>query len=75
MSKPETKNQKETKLSLNKKLETLDQKIEWFYSDDFSLDKSLENYQADLALTKEIETDLSTLKNKVEVLAEDFSKA
>ncbi len=75
MSKPETKNQKETKLSLNKKLETLDQKIEWFYSDDFSLDKSLENYQAALALTKEIETDLSTLKNKVEVLAEDFSKA
>ena len=63
------------KKNLNSKINELDKQVEWFYSDDFSLDKSLETYQAALALTKEIETDLSTLKNKVEVLAEDFSKA
>ena len=60
--------------SLNQKLKTLEENVEWFYSDDFSLDSSLEKYKATLALAEEIETDLKSLKNEVKVLGNDFTK-
>lgn len=62
------------KISLKQKIELLDNKIEWFYSDEFDLAKAEEKYKESTELAKEIEKDLSELKNKIEVLAEDFSK-
>lgn len=60
--------------NLNQKLKDLDKKVEWFYSDDFKLEKAVEKYKEALALSKEIEEDLKNLKNEIEVLNEDFSK-
>lgn len=60
--------------NLNQKLKDLDKKVEWFYSDDFKLDKAVENYKEALELSKEIEEDLKNLKNEIEVLNVDFSK-
>lgn len=62
------------KKSLNDKIAELDEKVEWFYSDDFKLEKATENYKAAAKLAREIEADLKNLKNEIEVLAEDFSR-
>ena len=48
--------------------------MEWFYSDDFKLEEAAAKYKDAVELAKEIEKDLSELKNEIEVLAEDFSK-
>lgn len=59
--------------SISNKITTLDQAVEWFYGDDFSLDQAVEKYRSATKLAQEIEQDLSELKNQVEVLA-DFTK-
>lgn len=59
--------------SLNAKISQLDQKMEWFYGDDFSLDLASEKYREALALTKEIESDLTNLKNQITIIDQDFS--
>lgn len=69
MSKVATK----SKSTISEKLSQLDEQIEWFYSENFSLDQALDKYKSAAQLTKEIEKDLSELKNQVEVI-EDFTK-
>lgn len=64
----------EVKESINSKIEKLDEALEWFYSDEFELDKAAEKYEAVMKLTKEIETDLEKLKNKITVIQKDFAK-
>ena len=64
----------EEKNRLNSKIEQLEKDTEWFYSDDFSLDEAAEKYEKAIALAKELQKDLSDLQNRIEVLAEDFSK-
>ena len=64
----------ENKLTLNQKIEKLDNQVEWFYSDEFDLDEAMEKYKKSIKLAKEIEKDLIDLKNEIEILAEDFSK-
>ena len=59
--------------SISRKIAELDQAVEWFYSDEFTLDQALPKYQAAIKLSQSIEQDLSELKNQVEVLA-DFTK-
>lgn len=61
-------------LTITEKLNQLDNAVEWFYSDEFSLDHALDKYQSAATLAKEIEKDLAEMKNKVEVL-EDFTKS
>ena len=60
--------------NLNEKIAELDKKVEWFYSDDFKLEEAVGNYKEAAKLAKEIEKDLSELKNEIEILSEDFSK-
>ena len=62
------------KLTINQKLEQLDQQIEWFYGEDFSLEQAAEEYQAAATAAKEIESDLSEIKNQIEIIDRDFSK-
>ncbi len=62
------------KQSINDKIESLNQKIEWFYGDDFSLDQATTKYEEATKLAKDIEKDLNELKNKIELIAEDFTK-
>ncbi|MBO7657381.1 exodeoxyribonuclease VII small subunit [Candidatus Saccharibacteria bacterium] len=60
--------------NLNQKIKELDQKVEWFSSDEFELEKAVDEYKKALALAEEIEEDLKSLKNEIEVLNEDFTK-
>ena len=63
------------KLDLNQKIEKLDTEVEWFYSDEFRLEDAVKKYKAAIKLAKEIEADLDSLKNEIEVLTEDFSES
>lgn len=62
------------KKSLNQKIAELDGQVEWFYSDEFELEKAMDKYKDAVKLAKEIERDLDSLKNEIEVLENDFSK-
>lgn len=61
------------KETINQKIERLNKDVEWFYGEDFNLEKASENYKESIKLVKEIEKDLNNLKNEIEVLSEDFS--
>ena len=60
-------------MTINEKINQLDEQIKWFYSEDFSLEKASENYREAISLSKEIESDLNNLKNEISVLSENFS--
>ena len=62
------------KVSLNQKIKNLDQEVEWFYSDDFKLEEATKKYKDAAKLAHEIEKDLDSLKNEIEVIGHDFSK-
>ena len=66
---------KTAKKSISEKIAELESSIEWFSSDDFSLDEALDRYRSAITLAEDIETDLNTLKNDITVLAEDFKKS
>lgn len=65
--------EKGTRKSIDQKIADFDEGVEWFYSDDFSLDQALVKYQAVYDLAEEIKQDLLELKNKVEIV-DDFSR-
>lgn len=60
--------------TISEKIKELDEATSWFYSDEFKLDEATEKYKSAIQLAKEIEGDLNELKNKIEVLEEDFTK-
>ncbi|MDO4889473.1 MAG: exodeoxyribonuclease VII small subunit [Candidatus Saccharibacteria bacterium] len=62
------------KKTISQKIAELDELTNWFYSEDFSLDKSTEKYQKATNLAKEIEEDLKNLKNEITVIDKDFAK-
>ena len=61
-------------MSINEKITKLNTHVQWFYSDDFNLDQAEAKYKEASELAKEIEKDLDNLKNKIEIIAKDFSK-
>ncbi len=60
--------------NLNEKINELDKKVEWFYSDEFNLGEAVGRYEEATKLAKEINTNLKELKNEIEFLVKDFSK-
>lgn len=62
------------KKNLNAKIAELDEKVEWFYSEEFELSEAVKKYEEATKLAKEINEDLDKLKNEIKVLAKDFSK-
>ena len=60
--------------SITEKITELEQVTEWFYLDDFKLEEASKKYEEAIKLEKEIEKDLSELKNKIEVIEKDFTK-
>ncbi len=60
--------------NINEKLEQLKTQIDWFYSDDFDLNQATENYEKATKLAKEIEADLTGLKNRIEIISKDFTQ-
>ncbi len=63
----------ETK-TLNQKIQELDEKTEWFYSEDFKLEEAPAKYKEAIKMAEDVKKDLEELKNEIEVLSEDFSK-
>ena len=59
-----SKNAPQSKTSIETKIKELDESVEWFYSDDFSLDEALRKYQDAQKLAKNIEKDLAELKTR-----------
>lgn len=60
--------------TLNQKMAELNQKIEWFNTDEFQLDEATTKYKEAIDLATEIKKDLTEMKNEVEKLTEDFTK-
>ena len=49
--------------NISEKIDELKNGVEWFYSDEFKLEDASDKYKSLTALAKEIEDDLSKLKN------------
>ena len=63
-----------TEKSISEKIQELEEATNWFYSDDFKLDEATEKYKAATELARETLEDLKELKNKIEVIEQDFTK-
>ena len=64
-----------TTKSLNQKIQDLDDQIDWFYGDDFDLAAASEKYKQAKQLAEDIEKDLNSLKNDIEIVDKDFSNS
>lgn len=51
----------------------LEKLLEWFDSDDFSLEVAVDKFKQARQLADEITADLDKLKNEIEVVKQDFS--
>lgn len=60
--------------TISEKMEDLEKQTTWFSLEEFKLEEASSRYERVLKLAKEIEQDLAEMKNKIEVLKEDFSK-
>lgn len=58
--------------SIEQKMTKLRELVAWFESDEFVLEAASEKFKEAAALAKEIEHDLSELKNNVNVLKQSF---
>ncbi len=69
-----TENKTSKKVSINQKMQQLDEAVEWFYGEDFELDQAVARYESAIKTAQGIKQDLVKLKNKVEVIG-DFTKS
>lgn len=60
--------------TINQRIADLNKEVEWFYSDDFSLDEAVAKYKTTLSHAKSIQKDLENLKNEVIKIEQDFTK-
>jgi exodeoxyribonuclease VII small subunit len=67
-----TKNNPKT---IQEKIATLDELVAWFDSDNFTLETALDKFKDAETLAEEIEKDLSSLKNEIEVVKQKFDQA
>ncbi len=62
------------KQPISKRIKELEERVDWFYSDEFSLDEATTKYKEAANLAKEIEKDLKNLENEISVIQKDFTK-
>lgn len=62
----------DTKKTISEKIQELEVATDWFYSDEFKLDEATERYKAAIKMAQDIEKDLESLKNKIEVIERSF---
>ncbi|HEY0965428.1 MAG TPA: exodeoxyribonuclease VII small subunit [Candidatus Saccharimonadales bacterium] len=63
-----------SKKTISAMLAELDEQVRWFESEDFALEEAIEKFKEAEKLAKQIEEELSTFKNKINQLKQDFSK-
>lgn len=61
-------------IDINKKTAQLNDYVAWFESDDFAIEQSLDKFTEAQKLADEIQADLDTFKNKIEVVKKQFDK-
>jgi len=66
-----TKNKNST---IQEKIAALEELVAWFDSDEFTLEVALDKFKEAEKLAGEIETDLSELKNDIEVVKQKFDQ-
>jgi|AntRauTorckE6833_2_1112554.scaffolds.fasta_scaffold13764_3 exonuclease VII small subunit len=60
--------------TVKEKIEELGKLVEWFDGEDFELETATDKFKAAKALSEEIEKDLNSLKNDINVVKEQFDK-
>lgn len=60
--------------TIKEQLAELDAQLEWFDSDDFSVEEALDRYKAAEKLAATIEAQLKALKNEITVLKTRFDE-
>ena len=65
---------KKNEKTIAEKIAALDDLVAWFESDDFELEQALDRFADAEALAKDLENDLSTVKNKITLIKKEFSK-
>lgn len=58
--------------TIQEKTDKLSELVAWFDGDDFEIEMALEKYKAAEKLAAEIENDLMSLKNEVQILKQKF---
>lgn len=58
--------------SIQEKTAELTKLVSWFDSDDFELEKALDKFREAEELASDIEHDLSTLKNEINIVKQKF---
>lgn len=59
--------------TIAEKLEKLEALLEWFESEEITVEESLEKYEEALVLSNQLEEQLEQAKNQVEVIKKKFS--
>lgn len=62
----------ENKKTIQAKISELDELVAWFDSDDFTLETALDKFKAAEKLAEDIEKDLNSLKNDIQVVKQRF---
>ncbi|MDT4880894.1 hypothetical protein FQZ97_1166950 [compost metagenome] len=58
--------------SIQQKTTELTELVAWFDNDDFTLEQALDKFKAAEKLAQDIEKDLTTLRNDIEVVKKSF---
>ena len=58
--------------SIQEKTDELTQLIAWFDSDEFTIEAALDKFEAAEKLAAEIEQDLSSIKNEIQIVKQKF---
>jgi exodeoxyribonuclease VII small subunit len=61
-----------TSKTIQEKTEELSELVAWFNSDSFSLESAIEKFKQAEKLAAEIEKDLLSLKNEIQVIKQNF---
>ncbi len=60
-------------VTIEERLQQLDEKVRWFEGDDFELERAVERFKEAEELAAVIEKDLTSLKNEIVVLKQSFA--
>lgn len=58
--------------SINEKMQELSELVAWFDGQDFSVEEALDKFKQAESLATEIENDLNSLKNEVNIIKQKF---
>lgn len=64
-----------SKPTVQDKIVELRELVAWFDSEDFSLEQSVEQFKSANRLAEEIEAELTSLKNEINIVKQSFSEA